>query len=181
MVALGPLLWTHESTSGLSANVASQSLTITPASPIESSSEDIVHNSEKSSTPSSRVGVSNGVHSESQQGRRLLFPIDIDAVDFRYLSHAVVDEDRKLLVCAIPKVASSEWKKLFLRMQGDPDWRAEPWWKMRNLTTLYKVGRRRAMEILVDPTWSKGVFFRDPLKRLLSCYLDTVPTNAFEL
>ena len=57
----------------------------------------------------------------------------------RYLSHAVIDERRKLLVCAIPKVASSEFKKLFLRLGGDPGWREEPWWKMKNLTTLYKV------------------------------------------
>jgi len=35
---------------------------------------------------------------------RPLLPIDIDALDFRYLSHAVIDEDRKLLICTIPKV-----------------------------------------------------------------------------
>ena len=69
-------------------------------------------------------------------------------------------------------MASSEWKKLFLRLQDDGDWRAEPWWKMRNLTTLYKVGMRRATEILTDPTWTKGVLFRDPFQRLLSCYHD---------
>jgi len=40
------------------------------------------------------------------------------------------------------QVASSEFKKLFLRLQGDPTWREEPWWKMRNLTTLYKVSRK---------------------------------------
>jgi len=35
------------------------------------------------------------------------------------------------------------------------------------------------MEIMTDPTWTKGVFFRDPLKRLLSCYLDKF-TNGTE-
>lgn len=74
------------------------------------------------------------------------------------------------------KVASSEWKKLFLRLQGDPNWRDEPWWKLKNLTTLYKLEQRtypgRAMEILTDASWTKGVFFRDPLRRLLSCYKD---------
>ena len=38
---------------------------------------------------------------------------------------------------------------------------------------------RRSMEIMTDPTWTKGVFFRDPLKRLLSCYLDKF-TNGTE-
>ncbi len=67
------------------------------------------------------------------------WPLDLDPIEFRYLSHAIIDEKHKLLICAIPKVASSEWKKLFLRFQGDLNWREEPWWKMRNLTTLYKV------------------------------------------
>jgi len=76
---------------------------------------------------------------EGLQNHASLFPVDVSALDFRFLSHAIIDEKHKLLVCAVPKVASSEFKKLFLRLKGDPDWLEEPWWKMRNLTTLYKV------------------------------------------
>ena len=103
--------------------------------------------------------------------RRLFLPT-IDPVEFRFLSHVIVDEKHKFLVCTVPKVASSEWKKLFLRLIGDPDWRSEPWWKHRNLTTLYKLGIKRSREILGDSSWTKAVVFREPAARLLSCFLD---------
>jgi hypothetical protein len=108
------------------------------------------------------------------------------------------------------QVASSEFKKLFLRLEGDPDWMNDPWWKMRcgptafpaalslprpstrNFTTLRKLERSTVVEILKDETFVKGLvcvqgkrpptplkrvvdlaaFFRHPLNRLISCYLD---------
>lgn len=45
------------------------------------------------------------------------------------LRDLLLDKPSKLGICPIEKVASSELKKLMLRMMGDPKWRDEPWFK----------------------------------------------------
>lgn len=34
------------------------------------------------------------------------WPLELDPIEFRYLSHAIIDEEHKLLICAIPKVSA---------------------------------------------------------------------------
>jgi hypothetical protein len=45
------------------------------------------------------------------------------------LRDLLLDTKAKLAICPIEKVASSELKKLLLRMMGDARWRDEPWFK----------------------------------------------------
>lgn len=45
------------------------------------------------------------------------------------LKDMYVNHWSKIAICTIEKVASSELKKLLYRMNGDPKWRDEPWFK----------------------------------------------------
>ena len=47
------------------------------------------------------------VSTQAPEAQRTL-ALDMDSVEFRYLSHAIIDEKHKLLICAIPKVPSAE-------------------------------------------------------------------------
>lgn len=42
------------------------------------------------------------------------------------------------------------------------------------MATMPGMTPERATDILNDPTWTKGVFLRDPAERLLSCFLDKI-------
>lgn len=137
LVSVSPILWTHyPSTADPDGAWAAAGLLLPRRPPLVS----VPAHGHGTTLPADDATLAKSNERERLATQRSLFPVDVSALDFRYLSHAIIDEQHKLLVCAIPKVASSEFKKLFLRLQGDPDWRAEPWWKMRNLTTLYKVG-----------------------------------------
>ena len=80
-------------------------------------------------------------------------------------------ERHKLVICAIPKVASTELIKLIYRLDGDPKWFREPHFRS-DAPTLATLSRDEATDIMNDPRWTKAVFLRDPLTRLLSAYLD---------
>ena len=58
------------------------------------------------------------------------------------------------MICMIEKVASSELKKLIYRMQGDDDWRREPWFKP-GLKNIRKDYPKLASTIMNDPSWTK--------------------------
>jgi hypothetical protein len=61
------------------------------------------------------------------------------------------------------------WAQLFLRMSGDQHWYEPPWHKP--IPSFSKLSLEEINEIMNDPTWTKGVLFRDPTRRLLSSYL----------
>ena len=71
-------------------------------------------------------------------------------------------------------MACSEWFKLFFRLGGDKRWRDEPHFKSgaRYGMDFNRLDPAEATALLNDPSWSKVVFFRDPLERLLSAFLD---------
>lgn len=98
-----------------------------------------------------------------------------DLVVERYhggLRDILLNSDAKIGICPIEKVASSELKKLLLRMLGDPKWRDEPWFK----GGIHKIKFEKKLEgishIIDSPTWTKAVFLRHPFDRLVSCYKD---------
>ena len=86
--------------------------------------------------------------------------------------HAYVDLDRKLLYCAIPKVACTEFIRLMFRLEGDPFWWKDPHFRTDAPTLLKKDDGAEAEHILNDGNWTKVVFLRDPATRALSAYLD---------
>ncbi|KAJ8598506.1 hypothetical protein CTAYLR_001375 [Chrysophaeum taylorii] len=85
--------------------------------------------------------------------------------------HLFFDRKHKIVLCAIPKVACTELIKLVYRLSGDGAWRSEPHFR-NDAPTLDKLGMREASAVMNDPTWTKVVFLRDPLTRLLSAFLD---------
>lgn len=107
-------------------------------------------------------------------------PLEYRPVELKYAAHHMyVNREHKLLYCAIPKVACTEFMKLFFRLKdgsgggrGGAAWMRDPHFrgdkplfnKIENETT--------ATALMNDPEWTKFAFFRDPAERLLSAYLD---------
>ncbi|MCP4963769.1 MAG: sulfotransferase family protein [bacterium] len=87
--------------------------------------------------------------------------------------HVVIDHQHRFIFFTIPKVACTEWKRLFAGLAGLPDWRDPPHHRY-GIPLLSAVEAAEAEDHLNDPAWTKAVFFRDPTVRLLSAYLDKI-------
>ncbi|KAJ1454986.1 Sulfotransferase, partial [Pelagophyceae sp. CCMP2097] len=125
-------------------------------------------------------------------------PLAYRLVELRYASHHMYfNEEHKLLYCSVPKVACTEFMRLFFRLQGrnqDTDWKENPHFKtVKPLFSLLSnrpaqrtnretnSGEENATAIINDPEWTKMVFFRDPAERLLSAWLDKFsPKSPYE-
>ncbi len=88
------------------------------------------------------------------------------------LREMFAEKSAKLVVCTIEKVASSELKKLLHRMNGDPKWREEPWFKGGIPKLKFEKSVAVGAEMMNSPQWAKLVFLRHPYERLVSCYKD---------
>ncbi|CAB1097062.1 unnamed protein product [Ectocarpus sp. CCAP 1310/34] len=103
---------------------------------------------------------------------------DLDSFQHFWLANV----EHKVLMVAIPKVACTQVHALFLRLQGSENWDTQRMEEIHyhkdmdkyKLSTMPNMPPGRASAILNDPTWTKGVFLRDPAERLLSCFLDKV-------
>ena len=90
----------------------------------------------------------------------------------------VVLEDFRLLFFTTPKIGSTVFKQLFRRMMKIQDWLMDdgfliPHSPMENgLKYLYDFPTERVEAILTDPMWTRAIFTRDPMERILSAYLD---------
>ncbi|KAG7344952.1 sulfotransferase family protein [Nitzschia inconspicua] len=94
--------------------------------------------------------------------------------------HLMFIPEAKLIFCGVPKAGITEWIKFFRFVAGAHDYLSSPHFKTdRNEFFLSSLTIEKASELLLDPTWTKAVFFRDPAERLLSAYLDKVVNNGF--
>lgn len=89
------------------------------------------------------------------------------------LGGMLVDEKKRFVFCPIEKVASTQFKQLFYRLNNDENWFEPPYHKP-NSPRLGHYSLSKVKEILHDSSWTKAVFFRDPTKRLLSSFLHLV-------
>ena len=90
------------------------------------------------------------------------------------LQHIIVDRKNKLLYCYIPKVASSNMKRLILTLQNyTDDSNAIKYFDQRGFEFLSDVPTKERGEIL--KAFFKFLFVRNPLDRILSAY-----RNKFE-
>jgi hypothetical protein len=90
---------------------------------------------------------------------------------------AFVIEEFKLIFVSIPKVACSEWKRMFMRMI-----RNNLWCKIRGINAhdpevhqipyLAQYPVEIATQMMLSPQWTKAVFVREPKERVLSAFLD---------
>jgi hypothetical protein len=94
--------------------------------------------------------------------------------------HLFFIPDAKLIFCGIPKVGITEWIKFFRYTLGAKDYLSLPHFKPDRLGYLMStLSRKKAQEVLQDPTWTKAVFLRNPAERLLSGYLDKIQGQGF--
>ena len=99
------------------------------------------------------------------------FPPLTAALRKSFAHHLLVNERFRLVLCAIPKVASTELLKLVHRLGDDARWRRDPHFR-RDAPLFSRLKARDARRCLDDGNWTWAVFFRDPAARLLSAYRD---------
>lgn len=92
----------------------------------------------------------------------------------------------KLIFFTFPKVACSEWKRMFMRMDGVPEWcivrginAHDP--KVNKIKSLKDYPTEIATAMMTSPSWTKAAFVREPKERVLSAFLDkSVKEDYFE-
>ena len=109
------------------------------------------------------------------------FPIleksDIIYEPYRWGNPIIVPE-YKLVFFTLPKVACTEWKLLFRRMYGLPEWPEDV--KLielhdpvkNDLMYLSNYSMQEAQEMLTGEGWTRAVFVREPKERVLSAFLN---------
>eukprot|EP00558_Chaetoceros_sp_UNC1202_P004209 CAMPEP_0197249990 /NCGR_PEP_ID=MMETSP1429-20130617/50525_1 /TAXON_ID=49237 /ORGANISM="Chaetoceros sp., Strain UNC1202" /LENGTH=329 /DNA_ID=CAMNT_0042711707 /DNA_START=70 /DNA_END=1059 /DNA_ORIENTATION=+ len=90
---------------------------------------------------------------------------------------AFVVPEYKLIFFTFPKVACSEWKRMFMRMNANPNWcktrgfnAHDP--KMNKIKTLGEFDVEIATAMMTSPAWTKAAILREPKERVLSAFLD---------
>ena len=106
-------------------------------------------------------------------------PEDIDWSDPIFKRHGwdidpVVIESHKLLFFTVPKNSCTEWKLLFRRILGYSDWREAPPHNpaTNGITYLGSYPKEKQLEFIASSDWTRAIFVRDPMERLLSAYKD---------
>jgi hypothetical protein len=99
---------------------------------------------------------------------------------------AFVIPEYKLIFFTFPKVASSEWKRMFMRMNGNPKWcnireDFNVHGRIQNkIQILHDFEPEVATAMMTSPVWTKAAIFREPKERVLSAFLDkSVKTDHF--
>lgn len=94
-------------------------------------------------------------------------------------SSPIVIEEHNLIFFTIPKVSCTIFKRLFRRMLGYSDWQTkyahDP--KNNGLRYLVNYSLDEANKMLIDPTWTRAIFVRDPKERVVSAFLDKAVRN----
>lgn len=115
--------------------------------------------------------------------KHMLRPHDMKKM-FIYRTHSwdaapIVVEEYKLIFFTVGKVSCTVFKQLLRRMMELDDWREDTGALPHNpnkngLKYLYHYPPETALEMLTSKHkgWSRAIFVRDPLERLLSAYLD---------
>jgi len=89
---------------------------------------------------------------------------------------AFVLEEYKLIFVTIPKVACTEWKRMFMRMTENPHWCNEDinvhYPEINHVPYLSQYSIEEATAMMISPEWTKAVFVREPKERVLSAFLD---------
>jgi Sulfotransferase family len=86
----------------------------------------------------------------------------------------IVLRHHRLIFFHCPKNGSTEWLKLFRRMMGYKDWATlsphDPY--QNGLSRLDQYPRHVQLMMMTSPKWTRAMFVRDPLERVLSAYLN---------
>lgn len=82
----------------------------------------------------------------------------------RHLGHMLVNTKLKIALCPIEKIASSQFRQLFFRMEGDEIWFEPPYHK-KSLESFQRMSVSEVDRIMHDDSFTKAVIFRDPALR----------------
>jgi len=108
-------------------------------------------------------------------------PIFLHVIDplLGWENDPIVVESHKVVFFPISKVACTQFKMLFRRIIGRDDYQDQntdlvhdP--KRNGLTYLGQYSRDKQREIMISSVWTRAIFVRDPIQRLLSAYSDVV-------
>ena len=87
----------------------------------------------------------------------------------------MVLKQHKLIVCTMPKCGSTQWRKMLRRMNGAENnyLKKDPHNPGSNgLQLLNKLPLSEAEDLINDASYTKAVFARSPVTRVLSGYRD---------
>ncbi|GMH32968.1 hypothetical protein BSKO_00802 [Bryopsis sp. KO-2023] len=87
----------------------------------------------------------------------------------RYNYHLMYASEKSVVVCLVPKVASTVLLMLVKRMNGDPNWSSRT---MQDIRDGHREGVRNAD--VVNPNITKMAMVRNPVDRVLSAYLNKI-------
>jgi len=86
----------------------------------------------------------------------------------------VVIEEYKTIFFIVAKDGATAWKRMLIRMTGRPDWCVPcihpP--EVNKLKRLYDYPIVKAQKMMTSPEWTKAIFVRNPMERVLSAFLD---------
>ena len=95
----------------------------------------------------------------------------------------IVIPEYKLIFLTIPKVACSEWKRMFLRMNHNPKWCASHYsvhtFNDNHYKRLHHYPPKQARFMMTSPEWTRAVFVREPKERILSAFLDKAVKETY--
>jgi len=96
-----------------------------------------------------------------------------------YLETVLVVPELKFLFCYIPKNACTQFNKMVDVLNGMPP--AEGWHhQLSSATRTFGWSHGRVKKLLRDKEWTKAVFLRDPLERLVSAWRNKCRHGAEE-
>ncbi len=92
----------------------------------------------------------------------------------------------KLIFFTFPKVACSEWKRMFMRINGNENWckirgfdAHDP--KNNKISILSDYSTEVATAMMTSPTWTRAAIVREPKERVLSAFLDKAVKEHYYL
>ncbi|GMH37421.1 hypothetical protein BSKO_05294 [Bryopsis sp. KO-2023] len=94
-------------------------------------------------------------------------PLHLQRTHFNH--HLVYAAEKSMVVCVVPKVASTIMLMLIKRMNGDPNWSSR---LMHDIRNVYREEIRNAD--LKNPNITKMAMVRNPVDRALSAYLNKI-------
>lgn len=99
-------------------------------------------------------------------------PTAIPTLTDDLIDRFIVIPEYKLLFCYVEKVACTAFNRLFLYLRGltqKANGLTKGIW-FANSPSEHNMDKSDVAKLLVDPTWHKAVFYREPLERFLSGY-----------
>jgi hypothetical protein len=129
-----------------------------------------------STAQANQFQLSGNKYASIQQKDQLLPEMTKDDIIHQTRSAFVIPE-YKLIFFTFPKVACSEWKRMFMRINGNPNWckvrkfnAHDP--KQNEIKVLHDFEPEVATAMMTSPVWTKAAIFREPKERVLSAFLD---------